>query len=131
MNKIIAAVALLSLMYNSLSIAADLRVGVVDVQEVLAKAPQADAIGEKLKKEFLERTDGLKKQEAEIKIQYEKSQKDSPTMTESQRIEAGRNIEKMKSDFQFRVKAYQDDVQRRKAEEMRALEMRIGQAVNA
>jgi outer membrane protein len=130
-KKFAVVLALVPAFFAAQLAAADAKIGVVDVQEVLSKAPQAEAMAEKLKKEFQDRTDGLKKQESEIKAQAEKAQKDAPTMTEAQRIEAGRNIEKLKSDFQFKVKAYQDDIQRRRAEEMRLLEGKIGQAVNA
>ncbi len=112
-------------------VGADAKIGVVDVREVVAKSPQREAIGEKLKAEFKDRMDAMKKMDAEIRAQQEKAQKDAPTMTEQQKVDAGRSIQAKISDLQLKQKALQEDIQRREGEEQRALLGKINQAVNA
>ena len=127
--KIIAAIAGLLLLATTAS--ADTKIGIVDYRLLMDKAPQADAIQEKLKKEFQEREDRLKKRQAELKSQAEKANKDAPTMTESQRIETGRNLEKLRNDLEFDGKKLQEDFQRRRSEELRDLGSKLQQAVSA
>lgn len=110
---------------------ADIKIAVVDFAEVAAKSPQADAIREKLKKEFNDRIEAVKKSETEIKTAQEKIKKDAPTMTEQQRIDGQRNVEKMYQDYQFKGKALDDDMKRRQEEEMRGLGQKIGGLVSA
>lgn len=106
------------------------KIGVVSFREVLAKAPQREAVSEKLRKEFQDRIDGLKKMETDIRGQQEKLQRDGATMSAQQQTEAKRNIEKTINDAQLKDKALKEDLQRREAEEMRLLETQIMQAVN-
>ncbi|QGX38729.1 OmpH family outer membrane protein [Permianibacter aggregans] len=109
---------------------AEAKIGVISFREVLAKAPQREAISEKLRKEFQDRIDGLKKMETDVRGQQEKLQRDGATMSAQQQTEAKRNIEKIIADAQLKEKALKEDLQRREAEEMRALETQIMQAVS-
>ena len=56
---------------------ADIKIAVVDFAEVAAKSPQSDAINEKLKKEFNDRIENMKKLQQELKTMQEKLQKDA------------------------------------------------------
>ncbi len=115
----------------ALDVAAETKIGVVSFREVIAKSPQRDAIGEKLKKEFNDRADALKKLNADMQAQDEKLKRDGATMSAQQVTDAKRNLEKMYADFQLKKKAFDEDVQRREGEESAALEKRVMQAVNA
>ncbi|NQD38686.1 OmpH family outer membrane protein [Permianibacter sp. IMCC34836] len=110
---------------------AELKIAVVDIQEVAAKSPQREAIGEKLKAEFKDRMDALKKMDTEIRAQAEKAQKDAPTMTEQQKVDAQRSLQSKGSDLQLKDKALKEDYQRRGAEEQRVLMGKISQAISA
>lgn len=110
---------------------AELKIAVVDIQEVAAKSPQREAIGEKLKAEFKDRIDALKKMDAEIRAQAEKAQKDEPTMTEQQKVDIQRALQAKGSDLQLKDKAFKEDYQRRGNEEQRALVGKINQAIAA
>ena len=109
---------------------AETKIGVVSFREVMGKAPQREAVAEKLKKEFQDRIDGLKKMETEIRGQQEKLQRDAATMSVQQQTDAKRNIEKTIADAQLKDKALKEDLQRREQEEMRLLENSVLQAVN-
>ena len=130
MNKFAVLLAAFSALSASVT-AAELKIGVVDIREVVAKAPQREAVTEKLRVEFKDRIDGLKKMEGDIRAMQEKAKKDEPTMTEQQKVDAGRNIQAKISDLQLKDKAFKEDVQRRENEEQRALMGKINQAINA
>lgn len=115
----------------SATVAAETKIGIVNLREVVAKSPQREAINEKLKAEFKDRIDALKKMEVEIKAMDDKAKKDAPTMTEQQRVDAGRNIQSKYSDYQLKQKALQEDSQRRESEEMRSLIGKVRQTVQA
>ncbi len=109
---------------------ADIKIAVVDFAEVAAKSPQSDAINEKLKKEFNDRIENMKKLQQELKTTQEKLQKDAPTMTEQQKIDGQRNLQTKGQDYQTKAKFLEDDMKRRQEEEMRGLGQKIGGIVN-
>ncbi len=110
---------------------AEVKIAVVDFSEVAAKSPQADAIREKLKKEFNDRIENIKKQEAELKALQDKLQKDGPTMTEQQKIDGQRNLQTKGQDYQTKAKFLDDDMKRRQSEEGRGLEQKVYAVINA
>lgn len=128
MNKFAVLMALVPTLFAA-NVMAEVKIGVVDVREVIAKSPQREAIGEKLKTEFKDRMDALKKASDEIKAMQDKAMKDAPTMTEQQKVDAGRNIQAKGTDLQLKDKALKEDIQRREAEEQRALMGKINQAI--
>lgn len=123
--------ALTGMMLVSSAAFADTKIGVVDYRLLMERAPQADAIQEKLKNEFQDREDRLKKRQSELKAQVDKASKDAPTMSETQRIEVGRTLEKLRNDLEFDGKKLQEDFQRRRGEELRELGGKLQQAVSA
>ena len=128
-KTLLSALALLAVA-SSATVYAETKIGVVSFREVIAKAPQRDAVSEKLRKEFQDRIDSLKKMETDIRGQQEKLQRDAATMSAQQQTEAKRNIEKVITDAQLKEKALKEDLQRREGEEMRLIENQVLQAVN-
>jgi outer membrane protein len=127
MKKLLMASAALLLAGAAM---ADTKIGVVSFREVMAKSPQRELVGEKLRKEFQDRIDALKKAETDIKGQQEKLQRDAATMSAQQQTEAKRSIEKAVAELQLKDKALKEDLQRREGEEQRLIENQILQAVN-
>ena len=106
---------------------ADMKIAVIDMQEVISKSPQRDAIAEKLRKEFQDRADALKKGDADIRTMGDKAQKDLPTMTEQQKLDVQRKMDSMGAELQRKQKEFKEDYQRRGSEEQRQLIERIAQ----
>ncbi|MBI2379982.1 MAG: OmpH family outer membrane protein [Gammaproteobacteria bacterium] len=132
MNKLIrigALVAGLAAAMPMASIAADLKIGVVNMREVMAKAPQREAITAMLKKEFTTRQDELRKLDKQIQGKVEKAQRDAPVLSAQQKIDIKRELEQLNTDFRLRQKAFEEDLGRRDNEEGRKLYLKVTQAI--
>lgn len=111
--------------------AAELKIGVVHVQKLVAESPQAQKIQEKMQQEFAPRERELMTQQNELKGLQEKFQRDAQVMSESERSNMERRIRDLGRDLQFRVQSLREDAQTRQQEEMGKLQRELGQAVEA
>lgn len=111
--------------------AADIKIGVVNMREVMAKAPQREAITAMLKKEFTARQDELRKLNEEIQKKVEKAQRDGPVLSAQQKVDVKRELEKLNTDFRMKEKAFQEDLNRRDNEEGRKLYLKVTQAIES
>lgn len=107
------------------------KIGVVDVQYVLSKAPQRVAISEKLNAEFKERTEELKALVDKGRSIQENAEKNSATMSQQERIETNRQLQELQSQITFKEKTLKEDSARRGQEEQRALYGVISQQIDA
>ena len=130
MKKTLLSGLALLVVATSSAVYAETKIGVVSFREVIGKAPQREAVSEKLRKEFQDRIDSMKKMETDIRGLQEKAQKDAAIMSPQQQTESKRTIEKMYTEYQLKEKALKEDLQRRESEEMRLLENQVLQAVN-
>lgn len=109
--------------------AAELKVGYVQVDKILQEAPQTVETGKKLEKEFSPRTaelDRLQKQIRDIETQLDK---DSLTISETERKNKERDVSNLKIDFQRKQRELREDINLRKNEELGVLQDRINKAV--
>ncbi|NVJ60479.1 MAG: OmpH family outer membrane protein [Gammaproteobacteria bacterium] len=130
-NYIKYFVAAIVMTIVSSTVAAESKVGFVDIQYVLAKSPQRVAIGEKLKAEFKEQYEELDKLANQGKDLQEKAQKDAATMSQDQRIETSRKLQELETQIKLKQKNLQEDYERRGQEEQRALLVKIQEQVSA
>ena len=96
--------------------AADLNIGVVSVQRLLAEAPQAKSSMQALEDEFAPRLRGLKDQDAEFKAELEKLQRDGAVMGEQERREAERALRDKQRDLVRRQEEINEDFSLRRNE---------------
>lgn len=111
--------------------AAELKIGVVHVQKLVAESPQAKAIQERLKQEFAPREREIMAQQNDLKGLQEKFQRDAQVMSESERSNTERKMRDLQRDLQFRVQSLREDAQTRQNEELGKLQRELGQAVEA
>lgn len=111
------------------AMAAELKIGVVNMREVMAKAPQRDAITAMLKKEFTARQEELRKLDKQIQGKVEKAQRDAPVLSAQQKIDIKRELEQFNADFRLKQKAFEEDLNRRDNEEGRKLYLKVTQAI--
>lgn len=132
MNNLLQAVLAGSLVAFTVSAsAAELRVGYVQVDKILQEAPQTAESGKKLEKEFSPRTQELERMGKQIKDQEAALDKDSLTMSESDRRNRERDLANLKLEFQRKQRELREDVNLRKNEELAALQDRINKAVTS
>jgi outer membrane protein len=127
--KGLLASALLILAMNSS--AADLKIGYVQVDKILQEAPQTAESGKKLEKEFSPRTADLDRLQKQIKDIEASLDKDSLTLSETDRRNKERDASNLKIEFQRKQRELREDVNLRKNEELGSLQDRINKAVTA
>jgi len=129
-SLLIFTAALISLLAGHAH-AAELKVGVVNTNKLIAESPQAAALREKLQQEFAPQVRELQAQQNEIKSLQEKFQRDQAVMSESERAGMERRLRDLGRDFQFGQQTLQEDQRTRYNEEMSKLQMELVQAIQA
>ena len=115
----------------SVAVNAQTKIGVIDTGYIMAKAPQKEAVAQKLKTEFKGKENELKRLGETIKKEQDNFVKNQATMSEMQRTNLKREIQKKMSDFQLKQTAFQEDVSRRSREEQQKLGNLVRNAVDA
>lgn len=123
---LLTLVMLLSL---NISLAAELKVGYVQVDKILKEAPQTAESGKKLEREFSPRSielDKMKKQIATIESELDQ---ESLSLSEVDRRNKQRKASNLKIEFQRKQRELREDINIRKNEELSVLQDRINNAV--
>lgn len=132
MNKLFKSALILGVLsFGSNAQATELKVGYVQVDKILQEAPQTAESGKKLEKEFSPRTQDLDKMSKQIKDMESSLEKDSLTMSETDRKNKERDVANLKIDFQRKQRELREDVNLRKNEELGSLQDRINKAVTS
>lgn len=134
MNKLlhsILAVSLVLFASPAFSAAGDIKFAFVNVEQILKDAPQTAESGKKLEKEFSARQQDLEKMAKQIKDHESSLDKDSLTMSETDRRNKERDISNLKIEFQRKQRELREDANLRKNEELAAIQERINKAVAA
>jgi outer membrane protein len=111
--------------------AAELKIGYVQVDKILQEAPQTAESGKKLEKEFSPRTQELERMQKQIRDLESAMEKNSLTMSETERRNKERDISNLKIEFQRKQRELREDVNLRKNEELGSLQERINKAVTS
>ncbi|MBU3644679.1 MAG: OmpH family outer membrane protein [Candidatus Methylopumilus sp.] len=132
MSKLLKGLLLSSLILSSYTLnAAELKIGYVQVEKILQDAPQTTESSKKLEKEFAPRSQELEKMQKQIRDLETALDKDSLTMSETDRKNKERDVSNIKIEFQRKQRELREDVTMRKNEELAALQDRINKAVTA
>lgn len=113
------------------TLAADTKLGFVNVEQILKEAPQTAESGKKLEKEFSARQQELERMAKQLKDMEAALDKDSLTLSETERRNRERDLSNMRIEFQRKQRELREDVNLRKNEELSALQDRINKAVTA
>ena len=132
MSKLLKGLLLSSLILSSYTLnAAELKIGYVQVEKILQDAPQTIESSKKLEKEFAPRSQELEKMQKQIRDLETALDKDSLTMSETDRKNKERDVSNIKIEFQRKQRELREDVTLRKNEELAALQDRINKAVTS
>ena len=132
MSKLLKGLLLTVFLFGSYTInAAELKIGYVQVEKILQDAPQTTESSKKLEKEFAPRSQELEKMQKQIRDLETALDKDSLTMSETDRKNKERDVSNIKIEFQRKQRELREDVTMRKNEELAALQDRINKAVTA
>jgi outer membrane protein len=130
LNKLLQLLLIASLALNlAPAVAAEVKIGFVNVEQILKDAPQTAESGKKLEKEFSGRQQELERMAKQIKDHEASLDKDSLTMSETDRRNKERDLSNLKIEFQRKQRELREDVNLRKNEELSSLQDRINKAV--
>ncbi len=111
--------------------AAELKIGYVNYAQLMQESPQAKAIADSIRSEFLPRQRELQNQQQLLKTREEKLQKDSATMTDEQRTREEKTLRDSEREFQLKQTTAQDDFNARRNEELSRLQRTLIEEVRS
>lgn len=94
------------------------KIGVLDWQQLLTKAPQAEEAGKRLEKEFQARKDKLINKQKDFQAKQEKIQRDRDTMSDAERSKSEKELTKLQQDLRHMDEELRSDYTARHREEM-------------
>ena len=132
MPRLLAILVLISSLLVALNAySTELKVGYVQVEKILQDAPQTAESGKKLEREFGPRSQELDKMAKQIKDLEVSLEKDSLTLSDSDRRSKERDAQNIKVEFQRKQRELREDINLRKNEELASLQDRVNKAVQA
>lgn len=124
--------ALIALVLASVAMqvqAQEFRVGFVNTDRILKESAAAKAASAKLEQEFSKREKDLIDQGTALKALADKLERDSPTLSESQRAARQKQLVDQDRDLQRKRREAQEDLNARKNEELQAVFERANRVV--
>ena len=98
----------------------EFKAGVIDLHAVMANSKKAQAINEKLQKEFSAREKEVVASEKSFQEKVEKFKKDSAVMAEAERASTEKDLLKLQQELQRKQNEFREDVGNRQRDEMQA-----------
>jgi len=130
MKKLTTALCAAALVaMGSTAVAADMKVGIIDMRTIVSTAPQAKSDMDRLKKEFKTREDQLIASEKSLKEKSEKLQRNSTVMSDAEKVKLEKEVVVAQRDFQRLQSEIRDDATLRQQEEMKKIITRVNTVV--
>jgi outer membrane protein len=126
--KMLAAGALLAATAAGAA-AQDLKIGYVNSDRVLRDALPAKAAQAKLEAEFSKRERDLTDLASRLKAASDRLDKDSPTLSETERVRRQRELVDQDRELQRKRREFQEDLSQRKNEELSAVVERTNRVI--
>lgn len=126
-TTVIAAIGLLSAL--TCASAQPLKIGFVDIQQVLQESAPSKAAGVRLENEFGPRSRELARLEASLREGSDKLEKESPALSEQERSRRSRDLATQQRELERKRREFQEDAERRQQEEQRAVKDRVDKAL--
>tara|TARA_B100000035_G_scaffold233403_1_gene201667 strand:+ start:44837 stop:45325 length:489 start_codon:yes stop_codon:yes gene_type:complete len=107
----------------------EVKIGFVQVDQILKNAPQTAASNKKLEKEFKKRTDTLKKAIQEIQKEEKDFAKNSLTLSDKEKEKISRKLQQSKIDAQRDERELREDIDIRRREEINELQTEVNKTI--
>lgn len=111
--------------------AKEMKIGLVDVQAIVAQLPQTTSIQNTLKAEFEGRIAEVQKLEKDIAFNQEKLKRDGATMNDQQKKTLQGEMEKQMRSYEQLARPLDEDYRKRQAEERNKLMGLVKTAIDA
>jgi outer membrane protein len=109
--------------------AADLKIGFIDAERINRESAPAERASKQLEKEFAPRAQELQRREAQIKLMQAQLEKESMTMSESDRRGKEQELARASLDFQRLQREYREDLNLRRNQELSTLFERANRVI--
>jgi outer membrane protein len=96
--------------------AADITVGVINIQRVISKIKEGKEVQATLEKSFKSKQKEIKKEEEKIKDLQEKYQKQNALLSDDAKLKKEQEIRKMIAELQKKTMGYQKEIQKQEAQ---------------
>ena len=130
LKTLTSAAVLSSVLFAMPAMAAELKMGVIDMRTIIATSPQAKAAGEKLKKEFKAREEQIVSTEKSLKEKAEKLQRNAAVMSDAEKLKLEKEVTNSQRDLQRMQAEFREDATVRQQEEMKKLVTRVNTVIN-
>jgi len=101
--------------------AAELKIGFIDAERINRESAPAELASKRLEKEFAPRAQELQRRESQIKTLQGQLEKESMTMSESDRRGKEQELARITLDFQRLQREYREDLNLRRNQELQSL----------
>ena len=128
-SKKLALIALALSTLVASAFAQESKIGYINTQRITTESAIAKAAQVKLEQEFSRRGKELGDLQSALKTFSEKFERDTPTMTESQRGSRQKEFAELNRDFQRKQREYQEDLNGRRNEELQQVLEKATKAV--
>ena len=128
-SKKLVFIALALSTLGATAFAQDSKIGYINTQRITTESAIAKAAQVKLEQEFSRRGKELGDLQASLKTFSDKFERDTPTMTESQRGSRQKEFAELNRDFQRKQREYQEDLNGRRNEELQQVLEKATKAV--
>lgn len=125
----LSLILVLTLALLSTAWGAEAKVGYVDVQQLMEKAPQAERARQTLQQEFKPREEELASEQKAITRLEDKLRRDAEIMSGAKRSDLEREIRDRKREFKRAREALKEDFNLRRNEELNKLQKEIYEVV--
>ncbi len=122
-------VTLLLVVTSTAVVAAELKIGFIDQERITRESAPAERASKQLEKEFAPRAQELQRREAQIKSLQGQLEKDTLTMSESERRAKEQEMGRLTLDFQRMQREYREDLNLRRNQELGSLFERANRVI--
>ena len=109
--------------------AAELKIGFIDAERINRESAPAELASKRLEKEFAPRAQELQRRESQIKTIQGQLEKESMTMSESDRRSKEQELARITLDFQRLQREYREDLNLRRNQELQSLFERANRVI--
>lgn len=115
----------------SLPAAADVRIGVINMERVMRESDPAKKASAKLEREFKKRSSELDKARQQVQSMQEDLEKNGVTLTDSARTAKAKDLADLSRELQRKQREYNEDLNARRNEELQSIVEKTNQVIRA
>lgn len=131
MKTLVLVFVALSMLIVNNGAFADVKIGFVNTERVFRDAAPAVRAQKKIEQEFAKRDKDIQKMAEQVRKMQEDLEKNSVTMSDSDRRSKERELGELSKDFQRKQREFREDLNQRRNEELAAVLDRANRAIKA